>query len=70
MECNDKDWKLFRQRLPEWQEAYMEKLIEEYKSLLTNSMNSSEKFWELDKRIKSDKNQAVLLFKMCAAPAF
>ena len=29
--CTEADWKLFRKRLPEWQERYMEKLIEEYK---------------------------------------
>jgi hypothetical protein len=30
-QVNEKDWKLFRSRLPGWQEAYMGKLIEEYK---------------------------------------
>lgn len=55
MELNEKDWKLFRQKLPEWQEAYMEKLIEEYKGILNNNNIASDKFWELDKRIKSDK---------------
>lgn len=28
-QVNEKDWKLFRSRLPGWQEAYMGKLIEE-----------------------------------------
>ena len=28
---NEKDWKLFRSRLPVWQETYMEKIIEEYR---------------------------------------
>ena len=30
MEVNEKDWKLFRKNLPDWQENYMEKLIKEY----------------------------------------
>ena len=30
----EKDWKLFRKKLGRWQEAYMDKLVEEYKSIL------------------------------------
>ncbi len=26
----EKDWKLFRKKLGSWQEAYMDKLVEEY----------------------------------------
>ena len=26
---NEKDWKLFRSRIPDWQEAYMDKLNNE-----------------------------------------
>ena len=55
MECNEKDWKLFRQKLPEWQRKHMAKLVEEYKKLLNSDMIASEKFWDLDKRIRSDK---------------
>ena len=28
------DWKLFQERVPEWQEHYMERLIKEYVELL------------------------------------
>lgn len=44
MECNEKDWKLFRQKLPEWQREYMTKLVEEYKELHNSDMIASEKF--------------------------
>lgn len=27
MEVTKKDWKLYREKIPKWQEAYMEKLI-------------------------------------------
>ena len=27
MEVSKKDWKLYREKVPGWQEAYMEKLI-------------------------------------------
>lgn len=59
---NEKDWKLFRDRVSEWQEAYMEKLIEEYKALLGGNEQASEKFWALEKRINQDRqNPGVLL---------
>ena len=48
----EKDWKLFREKLPEWQEAYMERLAKEYMELLSSDRQASDKFWELDKRIK------------------
>lgn len=58
----EKDWKLFRSRLPSWQEAYMEKVIDEYKVLLGSEEPASGKFWALDERIKQDKrNPGVLL---------
>ena len=59
---NEKDWKLFRSRLPGWQETYMERIIEEYRKLLGSEEQASEKFWALDERIKRDKrNPGVLL---------
>ena len=30
MELSKSDWKLFRERLPNWQERYMDNLIREY----------------------------------------
>ena len=33
-EVNEKDWKLFRQKLSGWQEAYMDKLNGEYVTML------------------------------------
>lgn len=57
-----RDWKLFRERIAIWQEAYMERLVEEYTRLLTGPEEASEKFWKLDKRIKKDrKNPGVLI---------
>ena len=50
-----KDWKLFREKLPEWQEAYMERLIKEYAELLNGDTSASERFWALDKRIRADR---------------
>ena len=55
------DWKLFRKRLPEWQEHYMEGLIEQYKEILSTDEPASSKFWELEKRLKKDKRDTGVL---------
>ena len=52
---SEKDWKLFRKKIVGWQEAYMEKLNKEYVEILTREGNASDKFWELEKRIRNDK---------------
>ena len=49
------DWKLFMEKVPEWQEAYMERLLKEYVKMLQSKKPASTKFWDLDKRIKADK---------------
>ena len=65
MEISKRDWKLFREKVPIWQENYMEKLIREYVSFLSdNTKPASSKFWELEKRIKEDKRHPGVLMKM------
>ena len=55
-DVNESDWKLFRERIVGWQEAFMEKLIAEYTIILQDgSKYASERFWEIEKRIKEDK---------------
>lgn len=51
----ESDWKLFRKRLPQWQENYMEKLVHEYMEILSSEDRASEKFWTLDERLQKDK---------------
>lgn len=51
MEVSKADWKLFRSRIADWQEAYMERLIKEYAELLNGEGAASDKFWELEKRM-------------------
>lgn len=52
--CNS-DWTLFCSRLPDWQEAYMNKLNQAYIALLSRDGLPSEKFWELNQRIREDR---------------
>ena len=55
VDYTEKDWKIFRKRLPEWQENYMEKLCQEYINILSQDISSAESFWTLNKRIREDK---------------
>ena len=55
MSVKKSDWKLFMERLPEWQERFMEKLNQEYIQLLSRNLDPSENFWELERRIREDK---------------
>jgi hypothetical protein len=63
-EFPEKDWKIFRSKVADWQEAYMDKLVREYIELLGKNANPSDKFWELDKRIKEDKRKAGVQLEM------
>ena len=58
------DWKLFRERIGEWQEAYMEKLNKEYVELLSGDEPASKKFWDLEKRIREDKRKPGVLLEL------
>jgi len=54
----EKDWKLFRKMLPKWQERYMESLIKDYSAILYKDAAASEKFWEMEKRMRMDKKNS------------
>ena len=65
MDISKKDWKLFRERLSDWQEKYMEDLIKEYVNFLNDDTKpASEKFWELEKRIKEDKRHPGVIMEL------
>ncbi len=64
LQISESDWKLFRSRLPEWQERHMENLIHEYAVMLNNPGSASEKFWALEKRIKEDRRHVGVVAEM------
>ena len=65
MEISKKDWKLFRERLLGWQENYMEGLVNEYADFLNDDTKpASERFWELEKRIKEDKRHPGVIMEL------
>ncbi|WP_347463391.1 hypothetical protein [Clostridium sp. KNHs205] len=59
-----KDWMLFRNKIGDWQEAYMDRLNKEYIELLSEDANPSEKFWRLDRRIKEDRKKTGVHLEM------
>lgn len=63
-EFTEKDWKLFRKKIANWQDNYMDKLNKEYIELLSEDINPSEKFWSLNKRIKKDKEKVGVCARM------
>jgi len=59
-----KDWTLFKNKIADWQEAYMNRLNKEYIELLSEDANPSEKFWRLDKKIKEDRKKTGVQLEM------
>ena len=55
IEISKQDWKLFQEKVPVWQEKYMERLVRKYIDFLESDKPASSKFWELEKKIKEDK---------------
>ena len=64
MEVSKSDWKLFRACIGDWQEAYMERLVKEYRDLLDGEENASDKFWKLEERIKKDKKHPGVMLEL------
>lgn len=64
MEVLKKDWKLFREKISDWQEVYMERLTQEYITLLSGKGLASDKFWELEKRIRRDSKMPGVIIQL------
>lgn len=65
MDISKNDWKLFREKLSGWQENYMAGLVKKYVDFLNDdTKNASEKFWELEKRIREDKRHPGVIMEM------
>lgn len=43
VEPSKRDWKLYREKIGEWQEHYMEKLVKEYADYLCSDLPASTK---------------------------
>ena len=71
MEISKRDWKLYREKMAQWQENYMERLNKEYIELLSSEKgNPSDRFWELEKRIKEDRRHPGVILERRKSTAF
>lgn len=59
IEIKKSDWKLFRERLPKWQEKYMERLVKEYADYLQSNLPASMKFWEMEKDLEGFSQELI-----------
>ncbi len=59
-----RDWSLFKSRIAEWQETYMDRLNKEYIALLSTEAKASDKFWELEKRVRDDRRSVGVQIEM------
>ena len=50
----ESDWKLFRRKLPEWQERHMQNLLGEYAGIIASAGPASTRFWKLKERLQKD----------------
>lgn len=64
MEISKADLKLFSERVGDWQEHYMEGLVKQYIKMLSSPGNASDHFWELEKRIKTDRKHPGVLINL------
>ena len=60
----ESDWKLFRKKIPGWQEDYMNRLCEDYVKLLTSDRSGADRFWDIEKRIKNDQKKTGVIADM------
>ncbi len=49
------DWKLFRERLPQWQERYMAGVVEKCRQIIETDAKASDRYWKLERLINKEK---------------
>ncbi len=63
-EVKESDWKIFRKRVPRWQEDYMKKLNKEYIEILSRDGSAAQNFWDLENRVFKDKRSVGVVIDM------
>lgn len=63
-EVKESDWKIFRKRVPRWQEDYMKKLNKEYIEILSRDGSAAQNFWNLENRVFKDKRSVGVVIDM------
>lgn len=63
---NEDDWKLFKEKLPLWQERYIKKCLNHYSFILNKDDNPSIIFYELLDSIIKDRNHPGVAIDRCS----
>ena len=54
-DISKKDWELFKEKLPNWQEAYIDRRLTQYGKKIKEKTPASIRLSELEKMMKEDK---------------
>lgn len=63
-EFKEDDWKVFRNKIPVWQERFMTSMIDEYTRLMMGGGKGSDKFWKLKEKIDGDAKKKGVVIEM------
>lgn len=63
MKTRESDWKVYRKRVPDWRERYLDRKNQEIVELLTDREGTpTERFWKTLKKMKEEKHTLVECF--------
>ena len=64
-DCKESDWKLFRVKIVEWQNRYIERVNKKISKILADEkISSAERFWKAEKLINREKKSTGVIIEM------
>ena len=69
-EVKEKDWKVYKELMPIWQDRYIKKVNREYITILINDKPAIENYWDLRRKIKEDKGHLLIQFDLRRSTMF
>ena len=63
-DVNEKDWKIYKKLMVEWQERYIKKLNKEYINILIEDNSAKDNYWNLRRKIKESNEHALIQFDL------
>ena len=63
--CKESDWKLFRVKIVEWQNRYIERVNKKISKILADEkISPAERFWKAEKLINREKKSTGVIIDM------
>lgn len=64
-DCKESDWKLFRVKIVEWQNRYIERVNKKISKILADEkISPAERFWKAEKLINRKKKSTGVIIEM------